>query len=229
MRRAALLPQGAQSLPLDNLTSPSVSESSATSTFEFDGKTFRPRQRRLENDTERAWNGSACADRFEPDGDTASLRTLFLDDFPASPINNIWMDTGIGGFADDKSYVVQTIDEGHRALPPDDHRPRRPRARPDLRQRHHGLCRRAVGPALDHLDTSRVALALARTRLMAAKYPYYLLADSPEGIKKEAELTGKMPPELQDRTTTSARALSTSACRTSRSRSSPTTRTSRKA
>src|SRR6201987_5489277 len=44
-------------------------------------------------------------------------------------------------------------------------------------------------------DTSRVALALARTRLMAAKYPYYLLADSPEGIKKEAELTGKMPPE----------------------------------
>ena len=46
-------------------------------------------------------------------------------------------------------------------------------------------------------DTSRVALALARTRLMAAKYPYYLLADSPEGIKKEAELTGKMPPEYK--------------------------------
>ena len=44
------------------------------------------------------------------------------------------------------------------------------------------------------IDTSRVALALARTRLMAAKYPYYLLADSPEGIKKEAELTGQLPP-----------------------------------
>ena len=43
-------------------------------------------------------------------------------------------------------------------------------------------------------DTSRVALALARTRLMAAKYPYYLLADSPEGMQKEAELTGKIPP-----------------------------------
>src|SRR3954452_9110021 len=37
-------------------------------------------------------------------------------------------------------------------------------------------------------DTSRVALALARTRLMAAKYPYYLLADSPEGRKKEEEV-----------------------------------------
>lgn len=44
------------------------------------------------------------------------------------------------------------------------------------------------------IDTSRVALALARTRLMAAKYPYYLLADSPEGVQKEAELTGKIPP-----------------------------------
>jgi adenine-specific DNA-methyltransferase len=47
------------------------------------------------------------------------------------------------------------------------------------------------------IDTSRVALALAWTRLMAAKYPYYLLADSQEGINKEAELTGKMPPSYK--------------------------------
>ena len=40
-------------------------------------------------------------------------------------------------------------------------------------------------------DTSRVALALARTRLMTAKFPYYLLADSPEGRKKEQEITGQ--------------------------------------
>ena len=44
------------------------------------------------------------------------------------------------------------------------------------------------------IDTSRVALALARTRLMAAKYPYFLLADSPEGIRKEADITGRMAP-----------------------------------
>jgi adenine-specific DNA-methyltransferase len=43
-------------------------------------------------------------------------------------------------------------------------------------------------------DTSRVALALTRTRMMAAKYVYYLLADSPDGLKKETELTGKMRP-----------------------------------
>ena len=39
------------------------------------------------------------------------------------------------------------------------------------------------------IDTSRVALALARTRLMAAKFPYYTFADSPDGLQKEAELT----------------------------------------
>jgi len=34
---------------------------------------------------------------------------------------------------------------------------------------------------------------------MAAKYPYYLLADSPEGIKKERELTGTLTPALSQR------------------------------
>ena len=43
------------------------------------------------------------------------------------------------------------------------------------------------------IDTSRVALALARTRLMAAKYPYYLIADTPEGQRREADLTGAPP------------------------------------
>src|SRR5207253_4165007 len=47
------------------------------------------------------------------------------------------------------------------------------------------------------IDTSRVALALARTRLMAARFPYYLLADSPEGVQKDAEVTGKVPPEYK--------------------------------
>jgi adenine-specific DNA-methyltransferase len=43
------------------------------------------------------------------------------------------------------------------------------------------------------IDTSRVALALARARIMGARYPYYLLADSREGQKKEAELTATAP------------------------------------
>jgi adenine-specific DNA-methyltransferase len=43
------------------------------------------------------------------------------------------------------------------------------------------------------IDTSRVAIALARSRLMGARYPYYLLADSPEGQQKEAEVTRSVP------------------------------------
>jgi adenine-specific DNA-methyltransferase len=46
------------------------------------------------------------------------------------------------------------------------------------------------------IDTSRVALALARSRIMSARFPFYLLADSREGQLKEAELTG-IPPSLQ--------------------------------
>ena len=43
------------------------------------------------------------------------------------------------------------------------------------------------------IDTSRVALALARARVMGARYPYYLLADSHEGQRKEAEVSRKAP------------------------------------
>src|SRR6059036_513914 len=43
------------------------------------------------------------------------------------------------------------------------------------------------------IDTSRVALALARARIMGARYPYYLLADSRDGQLKEAEVTHTAP------------------------------------
>jgi adenine-specific DNA-methyltransferase len=45
------------------------------------------------------------------------------------------------------------------------------------------------------IDTSRVALALARQRLMAGRFPSYLLKDSPEGAAKEAEVTRGLPAE----------------------------------
>jgi adenine-specific DNA-methyltransferase len=49
------------------------------------------------------------------------------------------------------------------------------------------------------IDTSRVALALARARVMGARYPYHLLADSPEGQRKEAEVTGTAPSQAPTR------------------------------
>ena len=45
------------------------------------------------------------------------------------------------------------------------------------------------------IDTSRVALALARARIMGARYPWYLLADSPEGQRKEAQIVQRAPSE----------------------------------
>ena len=45
------------------------------------------------------------------------------------------------------------------------------------------------------IDTSRVALALARARVMGARYPYYLLADSRDGQIKKSELTNTVPSE----------------------------------
>ena len=45
------------------------------------------------------------------------------------------------------------------------------------------------------IDTSRVALALARARIMGARYPYYFLADSRDGQIKKAEVTRTAPLE----------------------------------
>jgi adenine-specific DNA-methyltransferase len=53
------------------------------------------------------------------------------------------------------------------------------------------------GPRWITCDTSRVALALARTRLMSSMFPYYTLADSFEGIKIESETTGKIITEIK--------------------------------
>ena len=45
------------------------------------------------------------------------------------------------------------------------------------------------------IDTSRVALALARARIMGARYPYYLLSDSRDGQAKQADIERKAPSE----------------------------------
>ena len=121
---------------------------------------------------------------------------LFFDDFPAVSIPNLWHDT-MGTAEQNKVYVVQTVqkviqrcilmttDPGDLVLDP------------TCGSGTTAYVAEQWGRRWITCDTSRVALALARTRLMAARYPYYLLADSPEGIHKESELTGKMPPEYK--------------------------------
>ncbi len=115
-----------------------------------------------------------------------------LSDFAAARLSNLWDDTTISG-SSDKVYVVQTsekvvqrcvlmaTDPGDLVLDP--------------------TCGSGTTAAISEqwgrrwitIDTSRVALTLARSRVMGAKYPFYLLADSRDGQHKEAEITRSMP------------------------------------
>ena len=119
----------------------------------------------------------------------------YLGDFPVTEFSNTWLDTQTGAFTDDKVYVVQTntkviercllmtTDPGDLVLDP--------------------MCGSGTtayvaeqwGRRWINIDTSRVALALTRQRLMGARFSWYLLADSAEGRRKETELTGQpLPP-----------------------------------
>lgn len=117
----------------------------------------------------------------------------FLDDYSVVPLRNIWTDTGTGSFTDAKIYVVQTgtkvvqrcilmaTDPGDLVLDP------------TCGSGTSATIAEQWGRRWITIDTSRVALALARARVMGAKYPYYHLADSKQGRLEEAKLAGKPP------------------------------------
>jgi adenine-specific DNA-methyltransferase len=117
----------------------------------------------------------------------------FHTDFVALPYANIWTDTGTGNFTDEKIYVVQTgsktverclltaTDPGDLVLDP------------TCGSGTTATVAEQWGRRWITIDTSRVALALARARIMGARYPFYLLADSREGQLKEAEVTRTAP------------------------------------
>ncbi len=119
----------------------------------------------------------------------------FIDDFPVTPISDLWTDTKTGAFTDEKTYVVQTnvkviercilmtTDPGDLVLDP------------TCGSGTTAYVAEHWGRRWITIDTSRVALALARARIMGARYSYYLLADSPEGQMKEAEVSRRAPSE----------------------------------
>ncbi|HXJ91393.1 MAG TPA: site-specific DNA-methyltransferase [Terriglobia bacterium] len=129
------------------------------------------------------------AGRVELIGNT--LRYVrYIDDFAVFPIANVWTDTGVAGFASEKRYVVETspkIVERCLLMASD---PGDLVIDPTCGSGTTAYVAEQWGRRWITIDTSRVALALARTRLVAAKYPYYLLADSPEGVRKGAETSG---------------------------------------
>lgn len=119
----------------------------------------------------------------------------YFDDFPIRPIHNIWTDIGgtVQSRSDPKVYVVQTgtsvvercilmaTDPGDLVLDP------------TCGSGTTAYVAEQWGRRWITIDTSRVALALARARIMGAKYPFFLLSDSKEGQQKEAELTRSAP------------------------------------
>jgi len=185
------LPVGARLYSLDNLTSQAGGES-ARFPIEFDGQVYRIDKGSWKTNLEGIRHLIAGR-RIEATPNRLGY-VRYLNDFPAVPINNVWTDV-VSSFLDEKVYVVQTnsriiqrcllmtTDPGDLVLDP------------TCGSGTTAYVAEQWGRRWITIDTSRVALALARTRLMAARFPYYLLADSPEGIKKESELTGRTPPD----------------------------------
>ncbi len=156
--------------------------------FDFQGRSYVPGN--------RYWSTSPEGIKRLQYGDrllttTNTLRyKMLLSDFPVMPLSNIWYDVmGASG----AMYVVQTnakivercllmtTDPGDLVLDP------------TCGAGTTAYVAEQWGRRWITMDTSRVALALARMRIMGARYPYYILRDSPEGQRKEAELQGQAP------------------------------------
>jgi adenine-specific DNA-methyltransferase len=183
----ALLPKGARVYRLKSLE-PSGPMDSGKFDYKFEGKIY-PHPKNGYGTTPEGMDRLKAMRRLQPEGNRLTF-VMYPDENPAAALTAPWFDT-IG--ADDKQYVVQTnteviqrcilmtTDPGDLVLDP------------TCGSGTTAYVAEQWGRRWITIDTSRVALALARTRLMAAKFAYYLLADSPEGVRKEAEITGQIP------------------------------------
>jgi adenine-specific DNA-methyltransferase len=199
-KRGNKLPAGARIYRQDNLTSQSVGREKgegAASWFPVlvQGQEIRPNEKVRWKTNQEGMARLLKADRIDLTGNSLSY-VRYLDDFSAFEVNNSWEDIGgIQSRSDPKIYVVQTptkaiercvlmsTDPGDLVLDP------------TCGSGTTAYVAEQWGRRWITVDTSRVALALARQRIMAARYPSYLLEDSVEGAQKEGELTGKPPKE----------------------------------
>ena len=185
----------------DNLTSQSVGREKgegAASWFpvQIGGRTIRPSERVRWKTNELGMQRLLKAMRVELTGNSLAY-VRFLDDFAAFELNNFWADIGgIQSRSDPKIYVVQTptrvvercilmtTDPGDLVLDP------------TCGSGTAAYSAEQWGSRWITIDTSRVSLALARTRLMSARFPYYYLADSKDGRGREQEVSGKVQPDV---------------------------------
>ena len=159
---------------------------------EVNGRSYVP-QRGYWKTGEKGFPLLIKANRVIAAGSTLNY-VRYLNDFPAFPLNNIWTDLS-SSTGSDKVYVVQTApkiiercilmasDPGDLVLDP------------TCGSGTTAFVAEQWGRRWITIDTSRVALALARARIMGARYSFYLLADSREGQMQEAKLQNRVPSE----------------------------------
>ncbi|WP_236960734.1 site-specific DNA-methyltransferase [Methylobacterium durans] len=190
-RNNRTIPPGWSILAHDNLTSQTGAETTRMR-VEWCGANYSPSKGGWKTNTQ-GMSRLAKAYRLLGLGKTLRYKRLFKD-FDQRPIHHVWSDLRTSGFAEQKTYVVQTnpkviercilmaTDPGDLVLDP------------TCGSGTTATVSEQWGRRWITIDTSRVALALARTRLMSARYPYYLLADSPEGRAKEQAVSGRPQP-----------------------------------
>lgn len=174
--------------------SPTTSQSGSDTTrfeFEYSGKKYRPGPGGWKTNLVGFERLSKCDRLMGRDKSISYVR--FLEDFPVVPISELWIDVRWGFDASNKRYVVETnprvvqrcllmaSDPGDLVLDP------------TCGSGTTATVAEQWGRRWITIDTSRVSLALARARIMGARYPYYLLADSREGQLKDAEITHSAP------------------------------------
>jgi adenine-specific DNA-methyltransferase len=118
----------------------------------------------------------------------------YLDDFNVYPLHNVWTDIGgIQSRTDPKVYVVQTANKVVERCLLMTTDPGDLVVDPTCGSGTTAMVAEKWGRRWITMDTSRVALALARRRIMGARFPHYLLADSAAGAQAEERESGRVP------------------------------------
>ena len=140
--------------------------------FEFNGETFYPSPNSHWKTTRQGLEQLVRKNRIEVSG--KSLRYVrYYDDMPVSPIANVWLDTGTGSFTDPKVYAVQTntkVVERCIAMTTD---PGDLVFDPTCGSGTTSIAAEKLGRRWITCDTSRVAVNVARRRLLSTVFDYY--------------------------------------------------------
>ncbi|MBD3337667.1 MAG: site-specific DNA-methyltransferase [Candidatus Lokiarchaeota archaeon] len=160
----------------------------------LDGVNYKPKQGSSWKSNRQGMARLDLANRIEGNNKTISY-IRYQNDFPVNPISNLWADTASGSGMD-KIFVVQTNSKVVERCLIMTTNPGDLVLDPTCGSGTTAYVAEQWGRRWITIDTSRVALALARARIMGARYPYYILADSKDGQLKEAEIKRTSPSEM---------------------------------